>query len=366
MEKELYLCKCVLCLSKNEDGTFVSNPIYTRHRKRAQILSRQDDENIDQVEVHDQDFDVEFHENIIENIDDIEDFDDLEIISDNEDDDDDDDIVSQKDEEEEDNEEEEEINDIDEDEDDNNEDEMQIEDHNIISEEVIEGLKLLYLKSKHNFTQTLFDDFTKKFFIKKFGKKSLSLYKVKKLLERLTGLVPTFYDMCENSCICYTGIYESFQSCPLCESSRYDSTNKPKKVMPYLSIKKRLEIQYNNKVRAEELLYRHQYINNKDIDSEDLEDIFDGKIYKELLEINLFNDKRDIAFTVSCDGFQLFKQKTDDCWAFLLINNNLDPSIRVKKENLMIPFLIPGPTSPKDLNSFLRPFVDEMKELESE
>src|SRR3970282_901240 len=81
MKKELYLCKCVLCLSKNEDGTFVSNPIYTRHRKRAQILSCQDDENIDQVEVHDQDFDVEFHENIIENIDDIEDFDDLEIIS---------------------------------------------------------------------------------------------------------------------------------------------------------------------------------------------------------------------------------------------------------------------------------------------
>jgi hypothetical protein len=353
MEKELYLCKCVLCVSKNEDGTFVSKPIYTRHRKRAQILSNQDDENINQVEVHDQDFDFEFHENIIENIDDIEDFDDfdnLEIISDNEEEEDDEDD-----------------NNIDKDEDDNsedsdgNEDEMQIEDHNIISEEVIEGLKLLYLKSLHNFTEAAYNDI-----IEVFAKKNLSLYKVKKSLERLTGLVPIFYDMCENSCICYTGIYESFQSCPLCESSRYDSTNKPKKVMPYLSIKKRLEIQYNNKVRAEELLYRHQYINNKDIDSEDLEDIFDGKIYKELLDINLFNDKRDIAFTVSCDGFQLFKQKTDDCWAFLLINNNLDPSIRVKKENLIIPFLIPGPTSPKDFNSFLRPFVDEMKELESE
>lgn len=238
---------------------------------------------------------------------------------------------------------------------------MQIEDHNIISEEVIEGLKLLYLKSLFNFSEVAYYGINEAYV-----KKDLSLYKVKKSLERITGLVPIFYDMCENSCICYTGIYESFQSCPLCESSRYDSTNKPKKVMPYLSIKKRLEIQYNNKVRAEELLYRHQYINNKDIDSEDLEDIFDGKIYKELLEINLFNDKRDIAFTVSCDGFQLFKQKTDDCWAFLLINNNLDPLIRVKKENLIIPFLIPGPTSPKDLNSFLRPFVDEMKELESE
>ena len=353
-----YLCKCVKCTSKNPDGTLLSRLIFNRHRKREQFLSIRDDENIDQVEVHDQDFDVEFHENIIENIDDIEDFDDLEIISDNEDDNDDDDIASQDDEEEEDND-----NDIDEDEDDNsedsdsNEDSMQIEDHHIINKEIIECLQLLYLKSLHNFTEAVYNDI-----IKVFAKKNLSLYKVKKSLERLTGLVPIFYDMCKNSCICYTGIYEYLESCLLCELSRCDS----KKVMPYLSIKKRLEIQYNNKVRAEELLYRYKYINNKDIDSEDLEDIFDGKIYKELLEINLFNDKRDIAFTVSCDGYQIFKQKTDDCWPFLLINNNLDPSIRVKKENLIIPFLIPGPTQPKDFNSFLRPFVNEMKELESE
>src|SRR3970040_1513253 len=135
MEKELYLCKCVLCLSKNEDGTFVSDLIYTRHRKRAQILSRQDDENIDQVEVHDQDFDVEFH-------------------------------------------------------------------HNIISEEVIEGLKLLYLKSLFNFSEVVFYGINEAYV-----NKDLSLYKVKKSLERITGLVPIFYDMCENSCICYTGLY---------------------------------------------------------------------------------------------------------------------------------------------------------------
>jgi hypothetical protein len=47
-----------------------------------------------------------------------------------------------------------------------------------------------------------------------------------------------------------------------------------------------------------------------------------------------------------------------------MINNNLDPSIRVKKENLLIPFLIPGPNQPKEFNTFLRPFIDEMKELE--
>jgi hypothetical protein len=47
-----------------------------------------------------------------------------------------------------------------------------------------------------------------------------------------------------------------------------------------------------------------------------------------------------------------------------MINNNLDPSLRVKKENLSVPFLIPGPNQPKDFNTFLRPFIEEMKKLE--
>ena len=89
-----YLCKCVACTSKNPDGTLLSKLIFNCHCRREQFLSIRDDENIDQVEVYDQDFDVEFHENIIEDIDNIDNFDDLDIISDNKKDDDDDDIVS--------------------------------------------------------------------------------------------------------------------------------------------------------------------------------------------------------------------------------------------------------------------------------
>src|SRR6266498_1740994 len=235
-------------------------------------------------------------------------------------------------------------------------DAMQVDEERL-NKKVIEGLRFLHLKLIYNFTEPAYNDI-----IKLFANENLNLYKVKKILEEFTGLVPTFYDMCENSCICYIDTYENYQSCPLCESSRYDSNNKSKKVMPYLSIKERLKIQYNNKVRAKELLYRSECIN--DDENNDFKDIFDSNIYKKLLERNLFNDKRDVAFIVSCDEYQIFKQRTDDCWVFLIINNNLDPLIRVKKENLLIPFLIPELKQPKDINTFLRPFINEMKELE--
>src|SRR6266498_817494 len=157
-------------------------------------------------------------------------------------------------------------------------DAMQIDEERL-NKKIIEGLRLLHLKSLYNFTEAAYNDI-----IKLFANKNISLYKVKKILEEFTRLVPTFYDIYENSCICYTDVYKSYQNCPLCNSSRYDSNNKPKKVMPYLY----------NKERAKELLYRYEYITNKELDDNDLDDIFNGDIYKELLKRNLFKNNRDI------------------------------------------------------------------------
>src|SRR5436305_10039660 len=100
--------------------------------------------------------------------------------------------------------------------------------------------------------------------------------------------------------------------------------------MSYLSIIDRLKIQFSNENRAKELLCHYEYITNKN--NNDLNDIFDKEIYKELINENFFNDKRDIVFIASYDGYQIFKQKTDDCWLFLMINNNLNSSVRVKKK----------------------------------
>ena len=48
-----------------------------------------------------------------------------------------------------------------------------------------------------------------------------------------------------------------------------------------------------------------------------------------------------------------------------MINNNFDPFLRMKKENLLVPFLISGSNQSKDFNTFLRSFINEIKELES-
>jgi hypothetical protein len=89
-----------------------------------------------------------------------------------------------------------------------------------------------------------------------------------------------------------------------------------------------------------------------------------NRLYQDLLQKGFFNDERDIALSGTCDGFQIFEQRSDDCWVVLFINNNLHPHIRVKKENLLVTMIIPGPRSPKNFNSFLYPLVKELQELE--
>ncbi|GET66571.1 transposase domain-containing protein [Rhizophagus irregularis DAOM 181602=DAOM 197198] len=147
-----------------------------------------------------------------------------------------------------------------------------------------------------------------------------------------------------------------------CCAGRYYSNGKSRKNLPFVSIIERLKLQFKNSKRSKELLYRHNYTNNiGDLVHRDIGDIFDGLIYKELLNDAYFPDPRDVAFTASCDGYQIFRQKTDDCWVFLFINNNLPQELRVKKENLMVTLIIPGPKQPQDFNSFLYPLIQEMK-----
>ena len=139
-----------------------------------------------------------------------------------------------------------------------------------------------------------------------------------------------------------------------------------RKLAAYFSIIDSLRMQYKDPSRAMILRYRHEYTSSEEYisNSGKIGDVFDGNRYKSLAALGLFSDYRDVALIASADGYQLFKQKRDDCWVILLLNANLPPSHRVKKENLMITAMIPGPKSPKDFNSFLRPLVNELKYLE--
>ncbi|XP_062100084.1 uncharacterized protein LOC133805932 [Humulus lupulus] len=78
------------------------------------------------------------------------------------------------------------------------------------------------------------------------------------------------------------------------------------------------------------------------------------------------SDPRNVRLGLVADGFNPFSNMNlaYNMWLVVLENYNLPPWLCMKDNNLMMTILIPGPKSlGKDIDVFLRPLVDELKEL---
>ena len=93
-------------------------------------------------------------------------------------------------------------------------------------------------------------------------------------------------------------------------------------------------------------------------------DVTDGAIWKEFKDSNgnLFcEEKRNIGFILNFDFFNPFENSQYSLGVIYLAVLNIPREHRFKWENVIIVGIIPGPEEPKlDINSFLRPMVDEL------
>src|SRR2546429_634672 len=93
------------------------------------------------------------------------------------------------------------------------------------SEELIEGLRLLYVKSIYNFSEAAFNNI-----MNALNKSKASLLKIKSQLHLLVGIESRIYDMCVNSCCAFTGNLENERKCKYYNESRYYSNGKSKNI----------------------------------------------------------------------------------------------------------------------------------------
>lgn len=198
----------------------------------------------------------------------------------------------------------------------------------------------------------------------------MSLERLSSTISNLTGLKIIPIDCCRNSCHAYTGPYTRLLTCVYCQSPRYDASGAPIKQFHYIPLAWRLVNEFKSLERIEELMYRSHRTHTPGM----IADIFDGKLYRELIERYIevngrctsskyFEDPRDIALGISFDGFCPFKRRSATCWPIIAFNYNLPPSTRFHRENVIPLGTIPGPKQMKDADSFLLPFVEEMLSL---
>lgn len=199
---------------------------------------------------------------------------------------------------------------------------------------------------------------------------------VRKVAAALSGFCGREIHCCINSCVAYTGAYTPLDQCPHCGEERYKPARNnrvhraPRCIFLYLPILPRLRNLYRDSTLAQKLRHRAE----RDLDPANIRDIFDGAHYNRLcgervavggdvLGHHYFSQPTDIALGLSSDGFGPFKSRQKSCWPLLAFNYNLPPTIRTRLENVICLGVVPGPSSPKEIDTFLEPFIDELEDL---
>ncbi|VDB93561.1 unnamed protein product [Peniophora sp. CBMAI 1063] len=209
--------------------------------------------------------------------------------------------------------------------------------------------------------------------------KLLSHHDVKKKISEVTGTPPMLHDMCPDSCMAYTGIWEDAESCAneACKKPRWDpeqlknGVKKPLAQFCTFPIGPQVQARWRSPDGAHDMGHREremgrlleELLGPEGLAS--LADIYHGtNFYKPYLRGEIGRD--DFVLIYSMDGAQLFKHKTSSCWIYIWILVDVSPDKRYKKKYVLPGAIVPGPNKPKNPDSFNYPGFHHVSALANE
>ncbi|KAL5569490.1 hypothetical protein UlMin_026065 [Ulmus minor] len=233
-------------------------------------------------------------------------------------------------------------------------------------------VKLMHLKVLNKWTNKSFDELLKLLKLA-FPKIDLveSHYEAKKLMTKM-GLGYSSIHVCKNDCALFWKENSLKDTCPVCSESRWklqsgkqSGKNVPHKVLRYFPVGPRMKRLFATSKTAKLMRW---YSTGKSKDNDVMRHPIDGKSWQEFDKRHpqFAGDVRNVRLGLAADGFNPFGNMSlsYSMWPVVLTTYNLPPWICMKAEYLMLSLLIPAPHSPgKDMVIFLRPLIDELKEL---
>ncbi len=201
-----------------------------------------------------------------------------------------------------------------------------------------------------------------------------SLKSLKKTVEELTGVSAIKHDMCENSCLAYTGPHAKLTSCPLCKerAPRYEILNGkqvPRRTFDTYPFGPQAQALFRSPESAERMHHRRKVMAEFEakiaagLKPDVLTDTYFSQDFRDAVDRGDILDD-DLVLMFSIDGAQLYESKQSDCWVYIWILFDLSPKHRYQKRYVLPGAIIPGPRKPKDLDSFMLPGLMHISALQ--
>ena len=136
----------------------------------------------------------------------------------------------------------------------------------------------------------------------------------------------------------------------------------PSKLYFYQSLKSSVSMHFEREGFTD--ICQHWRERSRVVPSNWMGDIYDGNMWRQLLDTNFFASPYNLAVLLNVDWFQPFSRVRDSVGVLYLTIANLPRDLRYLQENVILLGIIPGPKEPKlHINSYLQPLVDELKEF---
>ncbi|XP_077991120.1 uncharacterized protein LOC144445447 [Glandiceps talaboti] len=163
-------------------------------------------------------------------------------------------------------------------------------------------------------------------------------------------------------CLLYLGIDSSAKTCP----NSCCGNDLTKRAAKHFFIEISIEEQIRNLFQKDGFCdnIKHRFHREKE-DPANLEDIYDGELYRNLVEDGILAVSENISLMWNTDGVPVFKSSSFSLWPLYFVVNELPFHERIKKENLIFGGLWFGPLKPEML-TFLKPFYKTLSKLEHE
>ncbi|XP_026416083.1 uncharacterized protein LOC113311461 [Papaver somniferum] len=197
-----------------------------------------------------------------------------------------------------------------------------------------------------------------------------SYYEANKLLGGL-GMGYEAIHACQYDCALFWKEHKDREDCPICNAPRYKhddgkGTKIPHKVLRYFPLKTRLMRLFASRHTAADMRWHED---QRDKTTPDLlRHPADAEAWKDFDKRYPWfaKDPCNVRLGLATDGFNPFGNMSNahSTWPVVIIPYNLPPWKCMKEPFSLMTLLIPGPHEPgKDIDVYLQPFIDELKEL---
>ena len=191
-----------------------------------------------------------------------------------------------------------------------------------------------------------------------------SHYDVKKML-RDFGLGYDSIHACKYDCALFWKENEKLHNCPVCGEPRYKTGKIPQKVLPHFPLKPRLQRLFMSRHTSVDMRWHKEKRLHED---GVLRHPADSEVWKDFdNQYPWFaHDARNFRLGLAIDGFNPFGTMSNNysMWPVILVPYDMPPWKCMKESFFMMSLLILGPQAPgKDLDIYLCPLIDELKEL---